>query len=88
MRKRLQNKTAIVVGAGTKGEGLGNGKAVAMQFAREGANVLCVDRDRSSVEITAEAIRKEGGRTEVCVADIANGNDCEWVVNKCLAVFK
>jgi NAD(P)-dependent dehydrogenase (short-subunit alcohol dehydrogenase family) len=88
MEKRLENKAVIVVGAGTKGEGLGNGKAVAIQFAREGANVLCVDRDELSVEMTAEAIRKEGGRAEVCVADIVNLNDCERVVDKCLTDFK
>ena len=78
----------IVVGAGTKGEGLGNGKAVAIQFAREGANVLCVDRDRSSVEMTAEAILKERGRAEVSVADIVIEKDCERVVDQCLTVFK
>ena len=88
MKKRLENRATIVVGAGTKGEGLGNGRAVAMQFAREGANVLCVDRDELSVDITADAIRKEGGSAEVCVADIINLNDCERVVDKCLTEFK
>lgn len=88
MKKRLENKAVIVVGAGTKGDGLGNGKAVAIRFAREGADVLCVDRDRSSVEMTAEAILKEGGKAEVCVADIANEKDCERVVDQCLTVFK
>ena len=42
---RLAGKSAIVVGAGqTPGETIGNGRAIAMLFAREGADVLCVDR--------------------------------------------
>jgi NAD(P)-dependent dehydrogenase (short-subunit alcohol dehydrogenase family) len=40
---RLQGKVAIVTGAGSRGPGLGNGKAAAILFAREGARVLCVD---------------------------------------------
>ena len=43
MKKRLEGKTSIVVGVGTAGEDIGNGKAAAIQFAREGAKVLCVD---------------------------------------------
>ena len=46
MAERLKNKVAIVVGAGqTPGETIGNGKATAILFAREGAAVLLVDRD-------------------------------------------
>jgi len=85
---RLEDKTIIVVGAGTKGEGLGNGRAAAVQFAREGAKVLCVDRDESAAEITANMIKNEGGETEVCVADIVNSKDCERVVDTCLRHFK
>ena len=41
---RLKDKVAIVVGAGqSPGEGVGNGRATALTFAREGAKVLCVD---------------------------------------------
>jgi NAD(P)-dependent dehydrogenase (short-subunit alcohol dehydrogenase family) len=41
---RLKDKVAIVVGAGqSPGEGVGNGRATALTFAREGARVLCVD---------------------------------------------
>ena len=88
MKKRLKDKAIIVVGAGTKGEGLGNGKATAIQFAREGAKVLCVDRDESAAEITANIIINEGGQAEVCVADIVNSKDCERVVDSCLRYFK
>lgn len=88
MKKRLEDKAAIVVGAGTEGEGIGNGKATAIQFAREGAKVLCVDLDKSAAEITANMIKKEGGQAEVCVADIVNSKDCERVVDSCIRHFK
>ena len=49
---RLADRTAVVVGAGqSPGEGVGNGRATAMVFAREGAAVLCVDRNLTSAEI-------------------------------------
>lgn len=87
MRRRLEGKAIIVVGAGTRGEGIGNGKAAAVQFAREGAKVLCVDRDQSAAEVTANIIRDEGGRAEICIADIANPEDCKGVVDTCLKHF-
>jgi len=86
--KRLKGKAIIAVGAGTKGEGVGNGRASAIQFAREGALVLCVDLDESAAETTAEIIRNEGGQVEVCAADITNSVDCEQVVDACLRHFK
>ena len=47
MGDRLAGKTAVVVGAGqTAGATIGNGRATAILFAREGARVLLVDRDR------------------------------------------
>ena len=51
--KRLEGKVAIVTGAGSRGLGLGNGKATAILFAREGARVLCVDqaKDLSLIHI-------------------------------------
>ena len=60
---RLEGKTAIIVGAGqTPGTTIGNGRAMAILFAREGADVLCVDRDGARAAETAEMIKKEGGR--------------------------
>lgn len=88
MQIRLEDKAIIVVGAGTKGEGIGNGKAAAIQFAREGASVLCVDKDESTAQDTAKYIRQEGGTAEVCVADIVNAAECESVIDACLAHFK
>ena len=49
MSGRLTGKTAIIVGAGqSPGETIGNGRAMAVLFAREGAQVLCVDHHLES----------------------------------------
>ena len=61
MAGRLKDKVAIVTGAGSRGPGLGNGKATAILFAREGAKVLCVDSEQARAEATLREIRKEGG---------------------------
>ena len=59
---RLNNKIAMVVGAGqTPGPTIGNGRATALLFAREGAQVLAVDRDIDSAQETVELIQREGG---------------------------
>ncbi len=74
--KRLDGKVAVVFGAGqSPGEGLGNGRAAAIRFAREGAHVLAVNRSIESVEETAEMIRKEGGEAIAFKADISREAD-------------
>jgi len=83
MGERLKNKVAIVVGAGTKGEGTGNGKASAVLYAREGARVLCVDRDEAAAAATRDIIRGEGGTAESFAADITSTGDCENTVKAC-----
>src|ERR671918_1571270 len=70
--ERLFGKTAIVVGAGqTPGTTIGNGRATALRFAQEGARLLLVDRDDSSVKQTQEMILEAGGSADVFIADIA-----------------
>ena len=52
---RLKDRVAIVVGAGqSAGEGMGNGRATALTFAREGARVLCVDHNLESAQQTVD----------------------------------
>jgi NAD(P)-dependent dehydrogenase (short-subunit alcohol dehydrogenase family) len=68
---RLEGKTAVIVGAGqSPGEGLGNGRATVLRFAREGARVLAVDRNVASAEETAEMVRAEGGQCLAFEADV------------------
>jgi NAD(P)-dependent dehydrogenase (short-subunit alcohol dehydrogenase family) len=68
---RLQDRVAIVVGAGqSPGEGIGNGRATALTFAREGARVLCVDHNLNSAQETAELIAAKGGTALAFRADV------------------
>jgi NAD(P)-dependent dehydrogenase (short-subunit alcohol dehydrogenase family) len=74
---RLADKAGIVVGAGqTPGETIGNGRAAAIAFAREGAHVLLVDRDLSSAKETAAMIAEEGGSAECIEGDWTVADDC------------
>jgi len=84
---RLEDKVAIVTGAGSQTSGIGNGRAAAILFAREGARVLIVDQNRSAAEETLEAIRKEGGEAEVFIGDVTRAEDCAAVVNRALAFW-
>jgi NAD(P)-dependent dehydrogenase (short-subunit alcohol dehydrogenase family) len=68
---RLRDKVAIVVGAGqTRGKTIGNGRATAILFAREGARVLAVDSDLQSAAETVERIAAEGGTASAFAADV------------------
>jgi NAD(P)-dependent dehydrogenase (short-subunit alcohol dehydrogenase family) len=84
---RLEGKTAIVVGAGSIGPGWGNGKATAVTFAREGAQVFCVDRNGAAAEETVAIITGEGGQATAFAADASRGDDIEAMVGACLRVY-
>lgn len=88
MAGRLENKTAVVVGAGqTPGETIGNGRAMALLFAREGAKVVCVDRLAERAEETAAMIREEGGDAVAIGADIVKAADCARIVEEAKTRF-
>src|SRR2546429_9090693 len=85
MGERLHDKVAIVVGAGsTPGETMGNGRATAILFAREGARVLLVDRDGASAEETRQMIAGEGGEARSCVADVTSSDACARMAGACI----
>jgi NAD(P)-dependent dehydrogenase (short-subunit alcohol dehydrogenase family) len=68
---RLQDKVAIVVGAGqSPGEGMGNGRATALTFAREGAKVVCVDHNLASAQETVDIIGRNQGTAVAFKADV------------------
>lgn len=88
MNLRLKDKTAIVIGAGqTPGDTMGNGRAISILFAREGAKVLLVDINQDSAEETRQIINKENGIAEVVQADITKEDDCRQIVEKGKAHF-
>jgi NAD(P)-dependent dehydrogenase (short-subunit alcohol dehydrogenase family) len=84
---RLKGKTAMVVGAGSIGPGWGNGKATAVTFARQGAQVFCVDRNAAAAEQTVDIISSEGGRATAFCADVSRAGDVEAMVAACLGAY-
>ena len=67
---RLSGKVAIVTGAAAQAEGVGNGSAVAMLFAREGASVVLVNRSLERGKALEETIRSKGGEASAFAADV------------------
>ena len=85
---RLTDKVAIVTGAGqTPGETIGNGKAMALLFARAGARVLCVDRDAARAADTVSEIESEGGIAGICAADVTKADDAARIAAECVSAF-
>jgi len=85
--ERLKGKTAMVVGAGSIGPGWGNGKATAVTFAREGAQVFCVDRNGAAAQETVDIITSEGGKAIAFTADASRAADVEAMVAACLKTW-
>jgi len=77
MTDRLKGKVAVVTGAAPRGEGVGNGMATAILFAREGARVVLVNRSAERAEKLATQIKDEGGEASVFAADVGDLDACE-----------
>lgn len=81
---RLENKVALIMGGGqTKGQTIGNGRATAVLFAREGARVGVVDRDVDSAEETVRMITEEGGEAWSFRADVTDEETVAGAVEEC-----
>ena len=87
MSGKLQGRTVIAVGAGSAGPGWGNGKAAAVLFAREGAQVLAVDIDGDAAAETVAIVAAEGGTAEAFTADVSRSDRVEAMVAACLDRF-
>ena len=87
MPDRLAGKSAIITGAGSRAEGIGNGRATAILFAREGADILLVDRDEAAVQTTLDMIRAEGNDAAIAVADVTATEDCARIVADAVSRF-
>ncbi len=80
---RLQDKVAMVVGAGSRGEPAGTGYATAKLLARHGAAVALVDNNRERAEVTEREILEEGGFASIFEADVTREDDCAAMVSFC-----
>jgi NAD(P)-dependent dehydrogenase (short-subunit alcohol dehydrogenase family) len=85
--RRLQGKVALVTGAGSVGAGWGNGRAIAVRFAQEGAQVFGVDRDIDRMRETAELVAEAGGVFATAACDVTQAASIEAMVAQCIARF-
>lgn len=84
--KRLNDRLLLVVGAGTRATDdpdapIGNGRAISILAAREGAAVACADIDAESAQTTVREIEADGGRAVPIVADVADPDQCAQMVD-------
>lgn len=87
MKGRLEGKVAIVTGAGCVGPGWGNGRAVAVRFAQEGAKVLAVDINADSMAETLALAHGAAGELRTWTGDATRDADVRAMVQTCLDQF-
>lgn len=87
MTGRLQDRVAIVSGAGCVGPGWGNGRAIAVRFAEEGARIFAVDRDFDAVRETIDRVKAVGGEIVTHQCDVTGAASVEAMVKTCLDRF-
>ena len=84
---RLSGKVAIVTGAAARGEGIGNGTATAILFAREGAKVVLVNRSLERAQALEAQIRAEGGEATAFAADVTKPDQAEAMAGFAVARY-
>lgn len=85
MPGRLQDKVAIITGAGCVGPGWGNGRAEAVLFAQEGARIFAVDRDASALEETIARVNEVGGAMVTHLCDMTDNAAVQAMVAACVS---
>jgi NAD(P)-dependent dehydrogenase (short-subunit alcohol dehydrogenase family) len=80
--RRMEGKKVLVVGAGQPPhEVIGNGRAISLRLASEGAEVCAVDRDADRAAATVDAVVASGGHARAIIADVTRPNDCAALVD-------
>ena len=85
--RRLEGRVALVFGAGSVGDGWGNGKAAAVAYARQGARVVAIDREAQAAEITREVIADEGNDAIAVAADVTRWADVQEAVAAAIETY-
>ena len=84
---RLKGRVAMVFGAGSVGDGWGNGKAAAVAYARNGARVVAVDLSEAAAAVTRDLIRAEGFEAIAVAADVTRLTDVQRTVDHTIATW-
>jgi NAD(P)-dependent dehydrogenase (short-subunit alcohol dehydrogenase family) len=84
---RLHKKVVLVTGCGSSGPGWGNGKAISVLFAREGAQVFGADLDEGAAAETRRLIQEEGGSCCTTTCDVTDPAQVKDLVAACEARF-
>jgi NAD(P)-dependent dehydrogenase (short-subunit alcohol dehydrogenase family) len=84
---RLAGKVAIVTGAGCVGPGWGNGRAVAVLFAQQGARVFAVDKNMDAMEETIARVKEAGGEITAVTCDVTDNAAVAQMVAACVATY-
>jgi len=85
--RRLENKVAIVTGAGSVGPGWGNGRAIAWRFACEGAHVFAVDMNPDALNETVARVNEVNGVIRTWTADVTSADAVDQMVRACQDAF-
>lgn len=83
----LAGRRLLVIGAGTTripmpDPPVGNGRAISVLAARQGARVVCADLDAEAAQETADWIAREGGESHVLVGDVSDADRCAALVHE------
>ena len=85
---RLKDRIALVIGAGqAPGDAMGNGRAAALLFAREGARIFALDKSLEAAEATVRLIKAEGGEAIACAGDVTSEADLIAAATSCMKAF-
>jgi len=85
--KRLQDKVALIMGAGSVGPGWGNGRATAVRFAEEGAKVFGTDISQERMQETLQKVQEAGGVMRTGHCDVMSSDSIKQAVQACLDEF-
>jgi len=93
MVQRLAGRRCLVVGAGTRASDdpdspVGNGRAISVLAAREGAAVACADVNEAAARETAALVEAEGAKATVVVGDVTSEADCARIVDETVVALR